>query len=572
MTRIGPSELSAIRAFKTDPKDRKNRYALNNVYWDLLYTIVRERADGGSAKILHLSEDSALIDLGILDVNLFENGEKDWKEIQAGLNFVNDDMMFTFTEWIEREYQRTLNFDKKDHIRNEITALEHELTKHHDEFAAKQDDRRTLFQNYLEPSLSSRSMATPAFRNQYLARFDRIRTADDMEYEIQVKQKKISTGKFLDVTIKRELAERIKEYQKYLTGFKNLLSELRNPAAEKEILAASEEIHDLAVEIVDLESKRNKKEEELKNLVDQTATLSPKEIEASINEMLDYFKGLMILSSKRVKAEPLAVAAGKSRPTTKAALKKVIQMIEEFDPKVFKNDRVKYLGLPKFVILPGFGNGLYDWKNNAILIPTQPCTRLEESVFAGVVEYKLDMDDDKALLMSYNKLEDNKGIKSHLRLKERFAKDYAIFMGQETRGYKVLKGDARAWFNHEIAPNRFEIKIPLEFDPIAMPQEAYNTLVAALNEKVAKGTAGYRDFYGLGIIANYNEAHEKAIDYFKKSYETAPDFIDALFNLAVTQMKKQMRREAAATFTEYIKKSPQNWWTGVCQEHLMKLK
>lgn len=572
MFKPSPQEASSIRTFKTDPSNRKNRYALNTIYWDNVYKIIRTQACGGSAKALNLHQYKDLINIGLLDAELLENGEQDLQEIRRNDTFVDDPNVFTFANWIEREYQRTLNFDKRDHLRGEISAIEHDLKTRWNDLGLKQEERKTLFLSNLDSALVTRGMMNTAMKLQSISRFDRIKAADDMKYNILINQKQISTGKFLDVQVKRELADKIKEHGKLILAFKNLISELKNPSVEKEILSITDEIEALIAEIVEIESKKRKKEEALNSLVNQTATLSPQEVEASINEVLDYFKGLMTLCGKRVKVEPFSVLSGKAKPVTAASLKKVITMIEEFDPKVFKNDRVKYLGLPKFVIIPGYGNSLYDWKNNAILVPTMPYGRLDESLFSGVVEYKLDMDDDKMLLMSYNKIEDNKGIKSHLRLKEKFAKDYAIYMGQEIKGYKVMGKELRNWFNHEIAPNRFEIKIPLEFDPISMSQENFTQLQYKLKSTIENKTATRKEFYGMGIIESYNEAYDKAIECFKKAVELDPLFLDALYNLATTYVKKSMRKEAAQCFAEYIKKSPQNWWTGVCQEHLMKLK
>ncbi len=570
MLKLSSGDFDAIRAFKSEPSNRKHRYALNTIYWEYFYKIIRTQAEGGSAKNLNLNEYKDFINIGLLDVDLLEKGKDDLAEIQKGDVFVDDPNIFTFGSWIEKEYQHTLNFDKRDHLKTEITAIEHDLKTRSNELTAKQDDRRNVFMSTIDSVLAMRGMM--AMKNQYVTKYERIKNAEEMKYNILVNQKEISTGKFLDVKVKRDLSDKIKEQGKLVLAFKNLITELKNPVIEKEILSATEEIETLIAEIVEIESRKHKKEAALKTIVTQTATLSPQEVEAAINEVLDYFKGLMTLCAKRVKAEPFSVLAGKSKPVTEASLKNVIHMIEEFDPRVFKNDRVKYLGLPKFVIIPGHGNSLYDWKNNAILVPTVPFGRLEDSLFSGVVEYKLDMDDDKALLMSYNKLEDNKGMKSHLRLKEKFAKDYAIYMGQEIKGYKVMSKDLRNWFNHEIAPNRFEIKIPLEFDPITMSKEDYESLQHNLKSRIDNKTATAKDFYGMGIFESYNESFEKAMEYFKKAYEISPTFLDALYNLATICMKKSMRREAALYFTEFVKKSPQNWWTGVCQEHLMKLK
>lgn len=573
MIKIQASDQAGIAAFKKEPGNRKNQYFLNSLFWDNVYKLIKERSDQGRSKDLNLGKFRTFMDLGILDAGLLENGEEDFKSIVAEAETpVADKNIFTFSQWIEQEYQRALNFDKRDLCRSEITLLDKEIEKKTAELKDKQGERRALFNASITTALSARGYRDSSQTDKYMGRYDAVARGDDLYYELQSAQKEIFSGKFMNVDLKRTLVAKNNEHQRNLEQMKSLVSEIRDPAAAKELIDMNEQVCAQINEIIELENRKVKKQAELDKIMNEAAAFSPVEIEARVNEVLDYFKGLMILSSKRVKIEPCSVATGKHRPATKTLLKKVLEQIVEFDPKVFKNDRVKYLGLPTFVLIPGLGKGLYDWKNNAVLVPTLAYGKFEEAVFAGVVEYKLDMDEDKILLTSYGGLEENKGMKSILRLKERFIKDYTTFMGQETRGYKVMAKDTRAWFTREIAPNRYEVKVPLEYDPIAMSQDEFEKLKASLLRKTQEKDADYRDHFGMGVIHAYFEEFDKAIERLKRSVELKPDFLDGIYNLGIVYMKKHLRREAGDCFADYIKKSPQNWWTSVCQEHLMRLR
>ncbi|MBL8029428.1 MAG: hypothetical protein JNL74_23605 [Fibrobacteres bacterium] len=572
MATLTSGDAALVREFKADPTDRRKKQTLNTLYWETVFRSIRERTCGGGAESLKLSEIAPLLNSGLLDASIIEGADTEIKLVEKENEYEAKSITFPFSEWVEREYQRILCFDKRDALKSDIADLEHLVKIKKRDIESKIEERRSLFSSNLDDVLAAKGMANSPMKTQILGRFDKSKSMDELKTVILRQQKQVSSGKFLDVQGKRELANNLLEYQKQYQAFKNVVTELRNPTQEKELLQVSEEINVLISENIDTEIKRTRKEAELQTVSNQTAKLSPIEIDAQMSESLDYFKGLMVLCAKRARTEPFSVWIGKSRPITVARLKQVISLIEEFDPKVFKNERVQFLGMPKFIIIPGYGNSLYDWKNNAILVPTLAPGKIEESVVAGIVEYKLDMDEDKILLTSFNKLEENKQIKSLLRLKELFAKNYTVFMSMETRGYKVLPKDIRLWFNREIAPNRNEIKVPYEFDPMAMKKEEYEILRSDIEKAISDGTATSRQYYGMGIFNNFDEQFEKAVESFRKSLELSPGFMDALFNLAIMHIKRNSRREAIECFTEFLKKSPQNWWTIVCQEHLMKLR
>jgi tetratricopeptide (TPR) repeat protein len=569
---LSSGDLALIREFKSDPSDRRKRQTLNTLYWEVVFKTVRERTGGGQAESLGLANVASLIDSGLLEPSLIEGGDAEIRTVAKENSTAEKSLVFPFSEWVEKEYQRILNFDKRDALKSDIGDLNHQLLLKDREISSKQNERKAQFTATLEEALTAKGMNNSQTKGQILARFDKSKALDELKAGILRSQKQVATGKFLDVQGKRDLASQQQEYQKQFLAFKSVLTEIRSPVQEKELNILSDEINTLISERIDTEIKKERKEVELQGVSNLSATLSPVEIDSQMSESIDYFKGLMTLCSKRARSEAFSVWTAQIKPNTVAKLRQVIALIEEFDPKVFKNERAQFIGMPKFILVPGFGNSLYDWKNNAILVPTLSPGKIEDSVFAGIVEYKLDMDEDKALLMSYNKLEENKLIRSFLRLKEKFAKDYAVFMGMETRGYKVLPKDTRAWFNREIAPNRNEIKIPFEFDPAAMKREEYEELRRGIESSISDGKATSRQYFGMGIFHNYDEQFEKAAESFRKSFEMMPDFFDALYNLAIIHIKRSSRKEAVECLTEFLKRSPQNWWTSVCQEHLLKLR
>ncbi len=572
MSLLSQKDVCLVRNFVKDPTDRRNKLDLNSLFWEKVYDLVREAACGGEATSIDLSQYEDLFNFGIMDPSLLEDSEKAVEAIKAENTPVQNEEIFSFIEWITYQYRRLLNFDKREHLKKEIELNRKEIQRKERDIEKLVDEREEYFINSAKSVLASKGSLNSGIFNKLISRFRKIYTLDALNKEISQINYSVSQGKFLISDQKRDLVAKKKEYEKGMYAFESLITELREKEHIQKIKNFCEDVNLLVNEVIMMNAREIKFEEDLDNLKNEQLSLSPIEVEAKINGVLDYLKDMMILSSKRLRAEPLAVLTGKFKPVTKKALADILKHVEEFDPKVFNNERVQYMGPPKFVIVPGYGNGLYDWKNNALIIPTIPYKKIEDAVYMAIVEYKLDVDEEKTMINSFNKIENYRGIRSLFGLKDRFAKDYSIFMGQETKGYKVLDKPVRIWFAYEIAPSRHEVKIPIKLTSTLMKADEWKELIEDYQARTAFEDATAIDFYGMGLIHAQEEEFEEAIEMFKKSVEVDPDFLDGYFNLGIICMKKFKKQDAIQAFAQFIKRNPQSYWTGVCQEHIMRLR
>jgi tetratricopeptide (TPR) repeat protein len=222
--------------------------------------------------------------------------------------------------------------------------------------------------------------------------------------------------------------------------------------------------------------------------------------------------------------------------------------------------------------MPGYGNGIYDWKYNSLVIPTIPHNDPRISVFTAVVEYKLDCDEEKALLNSFNQLEEYASVRSLFSLKEKFVKDYLTFMNSETKGYKVLSRGIRQWFEREVAPSKINIKIPPSLDPFFLTRSEYDRRREDLEAKKTANTATAEDLFALGTFAESKTEDIKALDEFKGAVSLNPKYLDAIYNSGIMSLKLGHKKESQEYFTMFIKLEPQSWWSAVCHEHIMKLR
>ncbi|MEW6041867.1 MAG: hypothetical protein AB1633_10125, partial [Elusimicrobiota bacterium] len=517
MQKLSPKLESAVKSFIDNPSDSRVKQQLNTCFWDMIFSIVHGELEKGHEEVLEFDNSRYLFDYGFVASELLENGEKDFKEIFESEKPVADENIICFSQWVALQYKRIINFNKREQYKQDILIMQQEASRKRKDIEKLCNERETFFSETIQNLLNEKHTFSLQVFNQYMSRFEKIKILDSLYWEISVIQNSIREGKFLDVNKKREFVSKKKEYDRNFSAFDNFITELRNQADIQHMRELCESVNILIDEIIASESKEQKLKKELESLNNEWLTLSPMEIKSRVDEMLDYFKGLMILSSKRVRATPFSVLTGKFRPTMKWQIKELLNRIEEYDPKVFRNERVSYMGPPKIVVIPGYGNGIYDWKNNAMLIPSIPYSKLEDSLYMAIVEYKLDMDEDKLLLTSYNKIEDYKGIRSFFALKERFAKDYAIYMAFETRGYKVLEKSVRDWFLHEIAPSRNEIKLPMKYDFSVSTREVFDKMKLELKQREKDKTASDEDYYGLAMIFSQEDDLDTGIEYLCKT-------------------------------------------------------
>jgi len=187
------------------------------------------------------------------------------------------------------------------------------------------------------------------------------------------------------------------------------------------------------------------------------------------------------------------------------------------------------------------------------------------------VEYKLDCDEEKILLHSYNKLKDYAGIRSGFALKDKFNKDYVTFMKQEAKGYKVLPKEIRIWFNRYVAPKKREIKLPLHLDPLLLSKDEYKQLKESTEKKIENNQGTPDDFFIIGTIQHYYDENRDALNSFLRAVKLDNTSLNSLFNAGIIALKLKEKEAAVKFFNRHIKVEPQNWWSNVCREHIIEI-
>ncbi|MDR2728153.1 MAG: hypothetical protein LBB56_03405, partial [Chitinispirillales bacterium] len=427
-----------IGQLKADSQDKKASSAICSSYWSWLSAsigvLIRSKADITP----FLEENSDLINFGI------HPDLVDAAKTKAAIANCNIDScrikVRTATQWISELVQKIREGEEQGRLQKDIEAVEDENRKVQTEIIRLRNERRkrimVMYSNTPEASKSA----------------DNLETIDDLNFE-SIKQKKaISAGAFLSVDQKREHVKQQLELQKKLDYAASYISMLPDkeggPSEMKKLVKQLDEFFGRSAEI---EIKLKKLYEKLQEVQKKQARVPVGEIELKVTDELDYMRDLTRLAAKRIGLEAFPLIRGEDKVFSLNSLNASLNQITEFDPYIFKNGRVPLFGRPYVLLMPGIGNGVFDYKNNCIVLPViAPGGNFMGSLANGIIDYRLDADEDKALLTSYNQLPDLKNVRSIIALKASLTKDYITWMTSEYKGFRILSKEAKNWFEYEV--------------------------------------------------------------------------------------------------------------------------
>jgi hypothetical protein len=286
-------------------------------------------------------------------------------------------------------------------------------------------------------------------------------------------------------------------------------------------------------------------------------------------------RDLSKLAAMRLKLAPCPVHTVEQKLFTIGKIKECFDRIQEFDPEVFHNERVSMFGKPSVLLIPGTGAAVFDWKNNMLIVPMViPGNNPVASVATGIVDYRLDVDEDRAFISSYNQIAERKTVRSTVELRNLLTKDYVAWMTSEYNGFRVLSKLIKDWFEHSVAPSKNEIFTPSEYRTFALSPTEFEKQFKEIEEKMQQGDIGAVDnsFLWSGSILYYQKGiFEKSLELLKVLLVRSPDPGIIWYNAGMVAMKLMRKPEAIDYFTQYANKYPQTWWARIARDHLRRL-
>lgn len=438
--------LEFIEKFKKEPDNRENLEKLNSLYWDLIVATVQKKLPKVKDTTVPLDDtERALINFGLLDVKFLPDNSNVLAQIEEDKTFKPNEeagLRYVYLEDIIQDvYKEAFGFNKQTKLQADLRVCQMNLKEIQDRIGTLANARVDMINSFPNGN------AAVAFVQKLDALLKTMATLDLM----------MKTGRQLSteqrgqiVSIKNTRTSINNQLTAFFTAIKGRVSEEK----VKEFRDYGEEYEKKCMEVLISAEVLAAKEAEVKQHETDMKNITLKAKEATYKNEIVRLKKFVVLTAKKCGVDPTAVLVGVRDIATKKRVAEIIELFtsEIVDPDIFdpKLPRIKKMGKPDIMLVPGSGVSVYDWEKHMFIVPLTPPKTLEESIANAFVEFHWDMDEDKTLRESYGDLKINKGL-SITKLKLQLAKDYIVWATKESKNWKVLDKEVRAWFLVKIA-------------------------------------------------------------------------------------------------------------------------
>ncbi len=560
------SDLELLNAIKDKSADPAKLRDAGTLYWNAIEQGVGDCLRKKSDIAAFCDKDRDFIDFGI-SAHVLDRPVEIRKKITDNVPKESFLSVLYFSDWIKQLYAKIIQGDKKELLEKEISFTNIQISRLEKEILELQQQRKDALLAEQAKTTATRQTIDQKSGIDILEQYDTL-----LRQNLKFK-KAVSKGTFFSVTDKRKHCERENTLSALKAKAESFL-ESYQPKDRATVKGFSTQIADDFGKITDFDDNVAKMQAEIGELIKKKESISAIETDARIRQEIDYIHDLVKLAAKRLHTENCPIIRPDESFFTASILHDCLNRIMEFDPQVFHNDRVAIFGKPSVLLIPGNGNTLYDWKNNLIIVPILPFGgNFMASIATGLIEYRIDTDEDKRLTSSYNQLPQYVNVRSIFQLRANLTKDYITWMVSEFKGYKNLAKEVRKWFEHEIAPSKNDIYIPPQYHSFVMAADEFSKNLDSCETRLSSGlaTAAENDLW-VGSILHYMRGNfDRSIELLKTLIVKNPKHEKAFYNLGYICMKLMYKQDALHAFTEYTKLNPQSWYSGVVMDFTRKL-
>jgi hypothetical protein len=431
-----------------ESKTRREAWArLSSLFFDLAWEIVDAKLDEKALpdRLAFDPEERLLIDCGFLSEKTSPSNEH--LEALVGQTASVDIYQYlTLSESVAAEY--ALYFDKPYQGPEGNRTFEEKIRALNDEMNALVQRRRIMLSLVLgrcgfltaedvERMLGNLERCLASFTEVEL-RTRRVRDAETAERERMQEEHKLYF--FADKDLRTALARATNEVE----GFTD--------AEEDKILGLHDRSRFLASLIVHVgnEAERWRTRTELARTKHKKKGFPARKME--LRDIFNRKKEFMLLAARTARLDTSPLCAWPTAPLSFRSASEILMDLTPLDPEMLRASRVRMYGIPRVVLTPGQGLGVYDWTDNTLIVPVFAPNRTEaKSLTHALGSFRWDNDEDRALKDTYALLKDNEG-KGIRALQESFCGDYFIWLTKERKGYRVLPRDTAKWFRAHFKP------------------------------------------------------------------------------------------------------------------------
>ncbi|MDD5673154.1 MAG: hypothetical protein PHC61_03235 [Chitinivibrionales bacterium] len=564
--KLSAAQRQAIATYLEAPAEPQHRQGLHGLFWSSLMNAIAEEVNGGRDLKGLFTDSFDFINFGLCPGASAEAAARgsDLKNAAVAYPFCQIKL---FTEWLDEIVKKVNKGDQKESLERDIKLARISIKHLEDEIKMQQESRaELLLKNYGE---NGKPPPPPVVKQ-----IESMEATDTGVLESMRVKRSISRGVFFSVEQKRQHIQLETQLQKEIGRNDGLIAKIKSKEDGLTVKNSGAKIAEIITQLLDTEEAIGKRTQALSDIQKRQESLSAVEIESRIRTEIEYVRDLLMLAAKRLHQDSCPFLRPDEPCFTVKEIGACVDRILEFDPRIFYNDRASIFGRPGIVLVPGSGNALFDWKNNMIIVPLiPPAGNCMASIATAMIEYRLDVDEEKRLMTSYNQIPDYKDLRSIFQLRATMTHDYIAWMLSEYKGYRVLGKDTKKWFDHEIAPDRNDIFAPPDYQQFALSSADYKKraedLEAALAGNLDECTVEV--LWHGSIVAYQNGKFPRAIELLRQLVKKSPEHTFAYYNLGHACMKTMQKQEAIAAFMEFAKRNGQSWWAAIARDHVLHL-
>lgn len=168
-------------------------------------------------------------------------------------------------------------------------------------------------------------------------------------------------------------------------------------------------------------------------------------LKMELREGLNNKKDFMMLCARQARIDVSPLCQNKNAPMSLKQAGDIMMDLTPLDPDMLRASRIRMYGIPRVILVPGQGLGVYDWSDNSLIIPIFSVVSNVKAVSYALASFRWDNDEDRTLKDTFALLKQNKG-KGIRGLQEQFSNDYFEWISKERKGYRRLPKEVSKWF------------------------------------------------------------------------------------------------------------------------------
>ncbi|MBE7493076.1 MAG: hypothetical protein HS108_15150 [Planctomycetes bacterium] len=348
-----------------------------------------------------------------------------------------------------------------------------------------------------------------------------------------------------------------------------LARDQEHPLAAEQLVSAAEAVFDSVGHLIELHTARRALEQQLYEEQAARAQVTASAMRAALQSELSNLRGLLRLASRVAHRAECAVATGEGIALEPADLDRAMEHLLEFDPRLFHNEHARRHGPPSLLLAPGIGQAVYDRERNRFVLPLYSTGGPLESLAAGAAQYRLELDSAEGGEMAneYRRQQRRTAkLRSNLKLRNRLAEDYVVWITREATGETALSREARAWFERFIAPDKESPRVPPEFLDLSPRQLTGKLAELERAAPSARREARCAVLYWLLYPGDERALRDWALPRIERALELDAADTGNLYSAAVMHRKAGNLRRAVELFDRFARVAPRSWWTRKAEE------